>query len=128
MEHSARHTEETKGDTAPMATEKDRNFVDFLLEATRSGKLKWEATASFDEFAAGVKGKYKVVVNQRNVSNNFDPDVVQQLILRNADDQELMDVSNKDFNSVRELYELARRNALNVDAALDEIMGEDIPF
>jgi hypothetical protein len=111
-----------------MASEKDRNFVDFLMELTRAGKLKWEATAASNEFAAGVKGKYKVVVNEETVSSGFTNYDVQRLNLRNVDDQELMDVRSSEYVLVRDLYQLARRNALNVDAALDEIMRDDIPF
>lgn len=111
-----------------MATEKDRNFVDFLVEATRSGKLKWEATADVNEFAAGVKGKYKAIVAQRTRSSGFETYVDEQLTLRNVDDRELIDINSNEYRSVRDLYELARRNALNVDAALDEIMGDSIPF
>jgi hypothetical protein len=115
-----------------MATEKDRNFVDFLLEQTRAGNVKWEATATSNEFAAGVRGKYKAVVDQQDISEGFNTNIVERLVLRDVDDRILIEVTNREWGSVRDLYELARRNALNVDAALDEIMGgagnDDLPF
>jgi hypothetical protein len=122
--------EEKKGDIASMATEKDRNFIDFILEKTRSGKAKWEATAAANEFTTSVKGKYKVVVRQEEVSSGFNTSTVTFFSLRNVDDQELVGVPAGEYTAVRELYELARRNALSVDAVLDEIMGDkdDLPF
>lgn len=116
-----------------MATEKDRNFVNFLMEQTHAGKVKWEPTASRDEYAAGVKGKYKVIITQMDLREGYDSVEVEKLILRDVDDRALIEITSREWNGVSDLYELARRNALNVDAALDEIMGdatgdEDIPF
>jgi hypothetical protein len=105
-----------------MATEKDRNFVEFLLEQSRAGRVSWEATAAPNEFAAAVRGQYKVVADQQDVSEGFNANVVERLVLRNIDDQVLIEITSREWAAVRDLYEVARRNALNVDAALDDIM------
>ena len=109
-----------------MATEKDRNFIDFILEGTRSGKVKWEATAASNEFTTSIKGTYKIVVNQHDEFSGYDKITVTYFSLRDVNDQELVGVPASVVTSVYELYELARRNALNVDAVLDDIMGGEL--
>jgi hypothetical protein len=104
-----------------MATEKDRAFVEFILEQTKAGKLKWEVTADESKFTVSFKGKYRVTVDRY-----YDEDHNTYrfwLTLFDASDRELLRVTAGDSPLVTELFFLAQRNSLNVDSAIDEIMG-----
>lgn len=122
-----------------MATEKDIHFLDFLVQETRDGRLKWEPTAEENAFTVSFKGKYTATVWTR--TTNSGP--FYRLLLIDDSDRELLRLTNRDLEQVETLYQLAQRIALNVDSAIDEIMGlgnpqnpgprptvtdEDIPF
>jgi hypothetical protein len=118
-----------------MATDRDQEFIRFLLAQTLEGKIQWEPTASDDQFTASFKGKYKIFVD-KFIPDDSHPYYVMKLT--DAKDQELLSMSDSDMPGieVRKLFENARRRSLNVDTAIDEIMGEsagdvtdeDIPF
>jgi hypothetical protein len=110
-----------------MATEKDIAFAVYLLKVTKEGKLKWESTATTNEFTAGLKGKYSVSV-RRGGSSRFlpqegDPEYTLKLI--DGSEQELLRLTENEYVGLVELFELARRTSLKVDAVLDEILSED---
>ena len=117
-----------------MATTRDREFIKFLLSETQQGKIKWEPTATDDQFTASFKGKYKIFVD-KFIPEDSNPYYVMKLV--DVRDQELLSMTDSDMPGVevRWLFEHARRRSLNVDTAIDEIMGnsaevkdEDIPF
>lgn len=106
---------------AVMPTEKDSQFVQFIYDQTRNGKLHWESTADATQFVIGFRGKYKVTVDK-----NVDEDTENQyfyLTLRDDSERELLTIFSARLPIVKDLYYLAERNALNVDAAIDEIMS-----
>lgn len=104
-----------------MATEKDLRFVEFLFEQTQAGKLGWEVTANEDQFVVSVKGKYKVTVDRE--WNDDGERYVFVLTLFDVSNRELLRLYASDSHFVPELFLLAKRNALNIDSKLDEIMG-----
>ncbi len=125
-----------------MPTERDNEFVQFLVNNTKAGKLRWEITADPTKFVAGFKGKYKVTIDRG--SDDEDRPYYWMTLLDDSE-RELMQVYGYHNALVVELFDLARRNSLNVDAAIDEIMeggldddkpksssgpitDEDIPF
>lgn len=115
-----------------MATEKDTAFAVYLLKLTQEGKLKWETTAAANEFTASLRGKYNVLV-AKGVSwggVRYDGDPEYTLKLTDQSEQELLRLTERDYADVVQLFELARRASLKVDAVIDEILGgdDDLPF
>jgi hypothetical protein len=118
-----------------MATEKDNQFVQYLLDATDTGKIKWEPAAEPDRFVSSFKGKYSIMVDK---SEPRDEAPFYYIKLTDEADQELLTVDAEENPRVKALFYLARRRSLNVDSAIDEIMGsapgpspiteDDIPF
>ncbi|MFZ0770127.1 MAG: hypothetical protein WCA49_01410 [Candidatus Sulfotelmatobacter sp.] len=103
-----------------MATEKDLNFVEFVLQQTADDKIQWESTADPQKFTVSLKGKYKVTIDRGSDNNdNF----YHWLTLLDESDRELLTVYGRESHSVARLFDLAKRNSLNVDQALDEIMS-----
>ena len=97
-----------------MATEKDREFVLFLLESTKGGKIQWEPTAEQNQFTTSLKGRYSAFIYKGPTLSN--------LFLKDDAGQELLSVSELDISEVENLYEFVRRKTLNVDAVLNEII------
>ncbi|MFY9910976.1 MAG: hypothetical protein WCF22_15795 [Candidatus Sulfotelmatobacter sp.] len=105
-----------------MATQKDLDFVSFVLQQTRDEKIQWESTADEEKFIVSLKGKYRVSVDR--AYQNHEP--YHYLTLLDDSDRELLRVYEAESPTVPQLYELAKRNSLNVDAAIDEIMSDDV--
>jgi len=102
-----------------MPTDKDQEFVKFLLDSTRLGKIQWQPTAEQNEFTTTLQLKYTVSISTK-VS-------FRDLVLTDDAGQQLVAVNSTDIEQVEELYELVRRQALNVDSVLDSLMrGEQI--
>ena len=109
---------------------KEGQLVHQLIEATRKGRISWEATAKIDEFTTSFKGKYSPTVS-RTASGHY--------ILRMVDEaeRELLSLEhepsvvllyggefpNEMAVSIRDLFELVRRVALHVDEAIDDILA-----
>jgi hypothetical protein len=117
-----------------MATQKDREFIEFLIQETAGEKIHWEATAAPDQFVVGFKGKYKVFVDYMRPDEER---TYYVLTLKDEADRELVTVADFEDKDVKKLYHLAQRDSLSVDKAIDEIMGspgptqikdDDIPF
>jgi hypothetical protein len=97
-----------------MLTSKDAEFIQYLMRETEAGKIRWEPTAQTSEFASSLKGKYKIVLKRAGSS--------EYMSLRDANDQLLLSVGSEDYGPVSDLFGLARRVALDVDSAIDEIL------
>ena len=97
-----------------MVSSKDILLVKFLAEETEAGRMKWEFTANEDQFVTAVKGKYKLMVMK--LGNYF-------LRMLDKDDKVLLSISSNEYAPVEELFESVRRVALNVDEAIDDILG-----
>ena len=109
---------------ARMATEKDIAFAKHLIKLANEGKLKWEHTAAPQEFTASLKGKYNISVSW---GGSFRYEAEPEYTLRLIDDkeQELVRLTDKDYADIVQLFDLARRASLNVDAVIDEILSDD---
>lgn len=103
-----------KGLVITMPTEKDIEFVKFLFESTKQGKVQWEPTARQNEFTTSLQGKYRVFTNN--------PTGYPMIELWDDADQTLLNLNSIEVGVVAELYEFVRRKALNVDAVLDNLM------
>jgi hypothetical protein len=105
-----------------MATEKDQALVQFLLRGTQGGRVKWEPTAVQEQYATSFKGKYTVTVD-RGEQRSGEPYFF--LTLKDSDDRQLLELNDSQCRDVATLFFRAARASLNVDAAIDEIIGED---
>jgi hypothetical protein len=134
---SAKLVDARKGTVLVMPTEKDIQFLQFIYDQTKDRKIHWEATADESKFVVAFKGKYKVTVDR--AWDNEREETYYYLTLVDDTEKELLKIWDEDGKLVRDLFSLAQRDALNVDAAIDEIMGdrksgsspisdEDIPF
>ena len=109
-------------------TDKDRDFVTKLIGSTEQGHVKWQPTANPDQYVSSFKGKWSVIVDEYR-EDGISPWYTVKV--RDAQEREMLSISDGDFPPVRDLYESARRAALNVDEALDDIMKDldaDMPF
>ena len=102
-----------------------------VLNKTRAGRLKWEATASESDYFAVLPGGFALVIVEVTDKGNWgmrSEQVQHVLILRGEGDQELMRITS-DFDAIEpvelaQLFELAKRQALRVDATVDRFLGE----
>jgi hypothetical protein len=97
-----------------MITEKDRALLQYLVDNTTNGTLRWEPTAERSEFTAPLRGKYLALVQRTNIDT---------LRLVNGEGEVMLTIDENDDKAVEHLWELARRNAFNTDKAIDEIIG-----
>jgi len=98
-----------------MVTEKDQQFLEFLIKGTAEGQIRWEPTASENQYTTALKGKYTVTVDKAGNSC--------WLKMWNERLQEMMFVTSDEDYRVEQIFEYARRGALDVDSAIDEIIG-----
>jgi hypothetical protein len=125
MTHWERPAEAKKGTISKMATEKDIALADHILKLSQEGKLKWEATARANEFTSSLKGKYNIRVSRGYVGLiSYANEPEYNLRLVDQAEQELMSLTEREFGRLVEMFELARRASLNVDAIIDEILRE----
>lgn len=108
-----------------MSYPKMADLISTLLEKTQSGKLNWEATAMSDTFQASFP-KYAVLIF--STTHNDELDYVLQIIndygeiVERVEDTDLLEVMSNPFITMRELHEAARRNAMGVEEALNDIL------
>jgi hypothetical protein len=98
-------------------------LIESLVEKTRAGRLRWKPTASESTFATAFGGEYGLVIAQASLRSG----PVYYLFLRDAEDRELFSISSLDTKipvaaELPVLYELARRQALDVDKKVDELL------
>jgi hypothetical protein len=108
-----------------MVQQKEIEFVKQLLEATQQGRLSWAPTARPDEFTTSFKQPISVIVGR--VSEDH-------YTFRKLDDaeREMLKLEYKESSAdfadpaevVMELFEAARRQALQVDEVIDDILEE----
>jgi hypothetical protein len=100
-----------------MISEKDVQFLDYLAVATEAGKISWQPTAGEDQFTASLRGKYIVVVGSGREG--------RWVKMTNVDNQTMLFISDDDdpAGRVYDVFNIARRAALRVDAAIDDIVG-----
>lgn len=99
-----------------MATEKEMRLVEQLLDKTRKRILLWEATAEENEFLAAFGGNVLFTIRCRQSC--------VLLTMRDERDRLLLAVDSRDMNEVSQLYAEARRQAVNVEGALDDVLEQ----
>jgi hypothetical protein len=112
-------------------TDKDAAFIEALTQNTARGHVKWEPTARSNELTVSFKGEYNVSVREIDGTYYF--------VMKNREDREMLSFASEPGNYIEystdwwvrrrlsELFDAARRSALSVDRAIDDIMSEFPP-
>jgi hypothetical protein len=103
-----------------MANDRMAEIVKLLLQKTRDGSVQWEMTPVGGQFQAPFT-KYSVLLRGGPdtpylMLNNERGEVVEDL-------SSITSVNLGVFDHLRELYVMARRQALGTDRALDEMLN-----
>ncbi|WP_330206609.1 hypothetical protein [Pseudomonas sp. AM14(2022)] len=110
-----------------MSYPKIAKLIETLLSQTESGALPWAQTEKSDMFQASFP-RYSIRIYPQRSHNSLEPDYVLQIlndlgdIVEEVSDPDLQSVLETPFLVMRNLYEGARRSAMGVENALDEIL------
>lgn len=102
-------------------------LIETLLSQTEAGTLQWAQTEKSEIFQASFP-RYSIRIYPQNDRSNLQPDYFLQIlnevgeIVEVVSDPDLRDVMDMPFTKMQNLYEGARRNAMGVESALDEIL------
>ena len=94
-----------------------------LIQKTNNGSLRWEATAAEGVYQVSFP-RFTVQISERG--NDFVLTILNSegTLLEEAADPEFQGKIENPFSRMQQLYVNARRQALGVDAALDELLNE----
>lgn len=107
-----------------MAYPKLLEVARILFEKTENGEINWEATANDNVYQAPLS-KYSTLI-ERNIDEESDRPY-HQLKICNEEGREIEVLSSWEASTegdvdLRALFELARRKAMGVEKALDEVL------
>jgi hypothetical protein len=102
-----------------MAEERLAEITNLLLEQTRSGAVEWEKTTQRNQYQTSF-ARYSVIISGSSDAPNLrlcneDGEVVEELTGVGA-------IGLGAFDSLKALFEAARRRALGADQAIDELL------
>ena len=99
-----------------------------VLAKTKAGRIRWEPTANELQYFSVLPGGVTLSVVETHEKDNWGSDVQDLVLVLRSDERELLrvtsDIDDVGWKGLSELYELARRQALRVDAAVDKVLGE----
>jgi hypothetical protein len=100
-----------------MVSAKDSEFLNYVRDASEAGKIRWQPTASDNQFTASLRGKYNVVTGTDHDGS--------WLKMTNDQDQMMLFIHANDdpADRVERIFIAARRAGLDVDAAIDDIIS-----
>lgn len=110
-----------------MGKEKIAGLVVALNNATVAGRVVWSVTESDGIFQASFPN-HSVRIYLVSNDSGFDDDYVLEIVnefgevVESVRDPELRGAVDEPYLFMRELYEMARRGAMGVDQAIDDIM------
>lgn len=98
-----------------------------VLSKTRIGRIKWEPSASESEYFTVLPGGFTLSIQRSTQQNGWGNDETVFVLVLRDEDRELLqvttDIDGVTWRELNELYESARRQALNVDAKVDKLLG-----
>jgi hypothetical protein len=110
-----------------MEDPKTRQLFLQVLQKTKAGRITWTPTANESEFLTVLPGELALLISKTYEPDSYgNPDEQAAMVLR-GEDGELLRVEPGDtfnWSEFAELYELARRKALGVDAKVDKLLGD----
>src|SRR4051812_26197174 len=102
-----------------------------LIERTVAGRVKWEETPASNTYQTSFPNHTVKVAESRGAAPD-EPDYFLSIVdeearvLDRASDSDLREIADSEgasaFQKMRELYRLARRDAMGAERALDDIM------
>jgi len=100
-------------------------FFEEVLSKTKDGKIRWQPTAVDNHFITALGGHFTLSLSQyTDEAQDFE----YALVLKDQEGRILVRVASLDdsieFRGLSELYETARRQALQVDDKIDQVLGE----
>jgi len=113
-------------------TEKDKDLLQELHNASAVGRLAWQETAKKGEFTTSIEGRFIATVTRRLIEPkpgwqelNLDEITPEECVLfelRDLQDRLLLQIDSSQSPQVESLYDLARRSALHVDVAVEDAL------
>lgn len=97
-------------------TEKDSALIDYLVKNTEAGRLQWEPTAEQNQVLVTLRGKYTATAI-------YNPNGPNKLVLRDNNGEVVLRLNAQDDDRIEHLYDIALRNARDVDNIIDDILG-----
>lgn len=110
-----------------MSYPKIAKLITVLLQQTGNGSLKWDQTEHSDMFQASFP-RFSVRIYQKDL-NPIEIDYALQIIndegeiVEEVSDPDLKHVLENPYAKMRDLHDSARRSAMGVEEALDEILN-----
>lgn len=110
-----------------MSYPKIAKLVSALLTQTSNGELNWSQTEISGMFQASFP-RYSVRIYPLN--NDYILQIINELgdIVEEVSDPDLNDVLSNSYQTMGNLHDAARRNAMGVESALDDILNSLGPF
>jgi hypothetical protein len=109
-----------------MADEQNMKFFEGVLSKTREGRIPWKPTAEESNFIAAIGGQYVLSVSAFQAKDQWGNKRRHYALVLRDRDEELTTVTDTDqgvsSDAVKELYETARRKALNVDEKIGGVL------
>jgi hypothetical protein len=110
-----------------MKDPKARQLFDQVLQKTKDGRISWAPARTDSGFITVLPGDLALMVSKTYEPDSYgNPDEQISMALI-GEDRELLRVAageTIDWPEFSELYELARRKALGVDAKVDKLLGD----
>ncbi len=104
-----------------MTNSKLIDLIRRLLNKSNEGEIDWEATANAKRFLTTLSN-YSVLISEEGedyvlyIVDQFD-EIIEQVA-----DPDLREVDGDSFKLMKELHQVARRNARGADKAIDDIL------
>lgn len=111
-------------------TEDYSTLINLLIVKTKSGKAKWETTSARRTYQTYIDGNFITIYTRDNTLLEFGIDKEPEAVLAiNGMDGEEIDsvkvyvTTSKDYSLLDELYNVAKRNALNLDQTITNLIS-----
>lgn len=108
---------------------KNKELIERLIDNTDQGKLQWEKTNRSAQFMAcmskvDILVMHDLSLNKITYTFAIETKEGSTIDFIKASEKESTIFVSDDFILLSNIYEKARRNALNIDKTIDDILGE----
>ncbi len=106
-----------------MDKQKISKLIEKLLHRTKENKIEWKASLHISKIYETTFDDYRILVSQ-GFSGDYFLKIVDNFgtILEEVNDTSMRD-DNSSENDLKELYNEAKRSALNANKAIDDILS-----
>jgi hypothetical protein len=99
----------------------NQELIDSLFSATEQDRVDWQPTGTTDQYAASFGGKWTVLIDKISISGGTDRFWME---VKDSTGETIVRVTHAEDNRIREIFEMARRQALKIDEALADLLKE----